>query len=196
LRRCLRPAGRNLHTYQATPSPNGRSAHHSYAARTSAAPRVADVRRGWLFGTPRLGAGFSLGPFAFRAFGTAAPARRCRPTHHQSRRIMTKKHDQRRPPRAAEPVQVYLERPDAERLGRLASQLSASKSDVLRQGLEALERQLTDRATHPALRIIGIAGPLAPPKVGYDVARQHDRFLAESEVSSWKGLRSPARRGR
>lgn len=109
---------------------------------------------------------------------------------------MNKNHDQRRPPRVAEPVQVYLERPDAERLGRLASQLSASKSDVLRQGLEALESQLTDPATHPALRIIGIAGTEAPPTIGYDVAREHDRFLAESEIASWNGPRPRPRRGR
>jgi Arc/MetJ-type ribon-helix-helix transcriptional regulator len=109
---------------------------------------------------------------------------------------MKKIDDTRRPPRVAEPVQVYLERPDAERLGRLASQLSASKSDVLRQGLEALERQLTDPATHPALRVIGIAGPEAPPKIGYDVAREHDRFLAESEIASWRAPRPKTRRGR
>lgn len=109
---------------------------------------------------------------------------------------MKKTNDRHRPPRAAEPVQVYLERPDAERLGRLTSQLSASKSDVLRQGLEALERQLTDPATHPALRVIGIAGPEAPAKIGYDVAREHDRFLAESEIASWKGPRRRSRRGR
>ena len=109
---------------------------------------------------------------------------------------MKKINDQRRPPRVAEPVQVYLERPDAERLGRLASQLSASKSDVLRQGLEALELQLTDPATHPALRIIGIAGSEAPPKARYDVAREHDRFLAESEIASWQGARPRSRRAR
>jgi hypothetical protein len=109
---------------------------------------------------------------------------------------MKQTNDARRPPRVAEPVQVYLERPDAERLGRLASQLSASKSDVLRQGLEALELQLTDPATHPALRIIGIAGAEAPPKIGYDVAREHDRFLAESEIASWKGPPPRSRRAR
>ena len=109
---------------------------------------------------------------------------------------MKKINDTSRPARVAEPVQVYLERPDAERLGRLASQLAASKSDVLRQGLEALERQLTDPATHPALRIIGIAGADAPAQIGYDVAREHDRFLAESELASWRGARPLSRRGR
>ena len=47
--------------------------------------------------------------------------------------------------RVAEPVQVYLEAPDAARLRRLADQLDTSKSDVLRRGLEALELQLRPR---------------------------------------------------
>ncbi len=51
----------------------------------------------------------------------------------------------RRTGRVAEPVQVYLDRPDRERLDRLAAQLEATKSDVLRRGLEALE-SLTRRA--------------------------------------------------
>jgi hypothetical protein len=41
--------------------------------------------------------------------------------------------------RVAEPVQVYLDRPDLERLRRLATELDATKSDVLRRGLAALE---------------------------------------------------------
>ncbi len=43
--------------------------------------------------------------------------------------------------RVAEPVQVYLDPPDRERLERLAAELEATKSDVLRQGLLALEAQ-------------------------------------------------------
>ena len=108
---------------------------------------------------------------------------------------MAKKHEHS-PSRVAEPVQVYLEAPDRDRLDRLAGQLDATKSDVLRRGLEALERQLTDPATHPALRVIGIAGGRAPAAVGYDVARQHDRFLAESEVASWTGPKSRRARAR
>lgn len=41
--------------------------------------------------------------------------------------------------RLAEPVQVYLEAPDRERLNRLTAELDATKSDVLRRGLAALE---------------------------------------------------------
>jgi len=55
---------------------------------------------------------------------------------------MKKRHEKaRRADRVAEPVQVYLEPPDKARLDRLAAQLAATKSDVLRKGLEALEGQ-------------------------------------------------------
>lgn len=43
--------------------------------------------------------------------------------------------------RVSEPVQVYLAGPDLERLERLASRLGATKSDVLRRGLSALEAE-------------------------------------------------------
>ena len=52
---------------------------------------------------------------------------------------MTKAHERRKPARVAEPVQVYLDRPDRERLERLATALDATKSDVLRRALAALE---------------------------------------------------------
>jgi len=47
----------------------------------------------------------------------------------------------KRPARVAEPVQVYLDPPDRERLDRLSAHLGTTKSDVLRRGLEALEAQ-------------------------------------------------------
>ncbi|MEK6767985.1 MAG: hypothetical protein AABY85_03230 [Gemmatimonadota bacterium] len=66
---------------------------------------------------------------------------------------MKARHDPpRKAGRVAEPVQVYLERPDRERLERLASHLDATKSDVLRRGLEALEsliRRPASRAREP-----------------------------------------------
>ena len=87
---------------------------------------------------------------------------------------------------------MYLERPDRDRLDRLAAQLDVTKSDVLRRALGALERQIMDPAEHPALRVIGLAaGARRRPSPGYDVAREHDRFLAESERTSWK----PRRKG-
>ena len=109
-------------------------------------------------------------------------------------------HREARPPdRVREPVQVYLDPADRERLERLRAQLQTSKSDVLRRGMEALERQLTDPEQHPALRIIGIAqatqvDPATDP--GYDVAREHDRFLAGGEEVSWgASLSRKANRG-
>ncbi|MGH7645131.1 MAG: hypothetical protein ACREMR_06055 [Gemmatimonadales bacterium] len=96
--------------------------------------------------------------------------------------------------RVAEPVQVYLAAADRQRLERLAEQLDATKSDVLRRGLEALERQLADPAEHPALRVIGIAQEETGPPLDYDVAREHDRFLSDSEIASWSPSRG--KRGR
>jgi len=61
---------------------------------------------------------------------------------------MTDRHESggRRPSRVGEPVQVYLTAPDRQRLERLAAELGATKSDVLRRGLEALEA-MTRRET-------------------------------------------------
>lgn len=84
--------------------------------------------------------------------------------------------------RVREPVQVYLDGPDQERLERLTSRLDATKSDVLRRGLEALEHQISDPSRHPALRIAGI---FDASDADVDAARQHDRILAEGEEESW-----------
>lgn len=107
---------------------------------------------------------------------------------------MTYRHARKRlPPRVAEPVQVYLERPDRERLERLATQLDVTKSDVLRRGLEALEHQLSDPGEHPALRVIGIAERERGRPSG-DVARDHDRYLADGEIASWSMGRAGGKR--
>ena len=105
---------------------------------------------------------------------------------------MTRHHDKPQRRRIAEPVQVYLAPLEVARLERLAAQLDATKSDVLRRGLEALERQTLDPAAHPALGIIGLAERVGPDP-GYDVARDHDRFLAEAEVRSWQSAKRKRR---
>jgi len=56
------------------------------------------------------------------------------------------------PKRVAEPVQVYLDPADRDRLERLAVQLEATKSDVLRRGLAALESQ-TRRPSEPGTAV-------------------------------------------
>ena len=53
---------------------------------------------------------------------------------------MKRGHDPNRPVRrVAEPVQVYLDPADRARRDRLARRLGATKSDVLRRSLEALD---------------------------------------------------------
>jgi Arc/MetJ-type ribon-helix-helix transcriptional regulator len=107
---------------------------------------------------------------------------------------MIQGHDNpRRRQRVAEPVQVYLEPTDRDRLERLAGQLGATKSDVLRRGLAALERHLTDPATHPALRLIAIAERETTPPAEYDVAREHDRALSDAETAAWQPRRGKRR---
>ena len=80
---------------------------------------------------------------------------------------------------AREPVQVYLDAPEQKRLERLTEELDATKSDVLRRGLVALERELFDPAHHPALQIIGIVDVDRGRDSDFDVAREHDRYLAD-----------------
>jgi len=101
-------------------------------------------------------------------------------------------------PRVSEPVQVYLKPSDQDRLRRLTEELETNKSDVLRRGLAALERQLTDPRDHPALRVIGLGAscardPAAPleGEGEHDAAREHDRFLADSETAAWEASREP-----
>lgn len=67
------------------------------------------------------------------------------------------------------------------------------ENGVHRRGIEARERQVADHATHPALRLIGIAERETAPPVGFDVVREHDRALAESETASWHAPRHKAR---
>ena len=98
----------------------------------------------------------------------------------------SRKRDSGRSDRVKEPVQVYLDGADQLRLERLAARLNSTKSDVLRRGLESLERQLSDPTQHAALRIIGLLGD-APglPSLGPDPAREIDRILADAEERSW-----------
>ena len=100
------------------------------------------------------------------------------------------KNRQRQSQGVREPVQVYMAPQDRTRLKRLTEALGTTKSDVLRRGLEALERQLLNPEHHPVLQVIGIAGEETGRQAGYDVAREHDRYLADLED------RPSARRGR
>ena len=89
------------------------------------------------------------------------------------------------------PLQVYLTPDEQQRLEGLADHLGTNKSDVVRRGLLALERELHDPAAHPALRLIGIADSERSGATVADAAREHDRLLAESEEEGW-GAASPS----
>ena len=91
----------------------------------------------------------------------------------------------RRRIREAAPLQVYLVADERDRLERLADQLDATKSDVIRRGLLALERELQSPTSHPALRLIGIADAEKPGLTPVDAARAHDHEIAEGEEASW-----------
>ena len=93
-----------------------------------------------------------------------------------------------KPARVAEPVQVYLHADDQDRLTRLTERLGTTKSDVLRRGLEALEREVRDPAAHPALKLVGL-GASRGGTGGLDAARDHDAVLADGEVRSWSADR-------
>src|ERR1051325_1470622 len=92
----------------------------------------------------------------------------------------------------AVPVQVYLGRDAQRRLDRLAAHLDATKSEILRRGLLALERDLLDPASHPALRLSGLAAGESAAS-GEDAAGDHDGVLADGEDAPW---RPPAARRR
>ena len=88
------------------------------------------------------------------------------------------------PKRVSHPVQVYLRPDQRQTLERLATRLDATKSDVLRRAIGALELQLADPEAHPALRLIGMAPTGWDPRRP-DPAREHDRVRADGEESAW-----------
>jgi hypothetical protein len=107
------------------------------------------------------------------------------------------KHHEGRAGRVSEPVQVYLAREDRQTLQRLAEHLDLSMSDVIRNALAAYEQSVLSPEAHPSLRIIGIAGDVRA-RDRYDVAVEHDRFLADISTRDAvaPGQRKPAGRKR
>src|SRR5688572_28376701 len=98
--------------------------------------------------------------------------------------------------REAAPLQVYLVADERQRLERLADQLDVTKSDVVRRGLLALERELLSPASHPALRLIGIADAEIAGVTPVDVARNHDDALTAGEEAAWsRPTPAPVKRG-
>ena len=85
----------------------------------------------------------------------------------------------------AEPVQVYLEQPDRERLERLTAQLAATKSDVLRRGLEALESLVRRPAavTHKPVKLPVFKGGALMPGVDLDDAASLLDLMEEGDAA-------------
>ncbi len=95
----------------------------------------------------------------------------------------------------AAPVQVYLDRQSRDRLDRLTERLEMTRSDVLRRGLIALERESSDPSLHPVLKLAASAADTGAA-LQYDVAREHDRFLASvAEVAPGARRRSSRKGG-
>ena len=85
---------------------------------------------------------------------------------------MTKK-----PMRVREPVQAYLDRPDADILDELTERTSLSKAEVIRQAIRRMAQDL-ELASRPGAGLSALLGSLdagldAPP----DLAARHDDYL-------------------
>lgn len=94
------------------------------------------------------------------------------------------------------PIQVYFDGEERRRLERLATQLNTTKSDVVRRGIAALERETLSPASHPALRLIGLAKSERKRRLRYDAGVEHDRIFARDERASWRPARAKRRRRR
>jgi len=87
-----------------------------------------------------------------------------------------------------EPIQVYLDRRERSRLDRLARELRLSRAEVLRQGLQSLERQQAGSLFEAFAPLLGaFDNPEAPS----DLAERHDEYLAQDLEA--RSARSPRR---
>ena len=89
------------------------------------------------------------------------------------------------PGRVREPIQVYLDRGERATLDRLARELDVSRAEVLRRGLETLQRRRA-RTIYDVLdevqRIAADEPPPPPPEPGSveeELLRIHDQKVAE-----------------
>lgn len=93
------------------------------------------------------------------------------------------------PRRVREPVQAYLGAEDAELLASLATRLSLSKAEVIRQGIRRLAQEL-ELAAQPGAGISALLGALdASPDVPIDLAARHDEYLYAERMEAPGRLR-------
>ena len=88
--------------------------------------------------------------------------------------------------RVREPVQAYLDRPDAEILDELTERTSLSKAEVIRQAIRRMAQDL-DLASRPGAGLSGLLGSLDDANPPADLAQNHDDYLY--------GPRDPAETG-
>lgn len=87
------------------------------------------------------------------------------------------------PPRQVrEPIQVYLDRAERGRLDRLARDLGLSRAEVLRRGLESLERHEA-KSFYEAFE--PLIGAFDNPDAPTDLSVNHDEYLAQDLEQEW-----------
>jgi hypothetical protein len=83
----------------------------------------------------------------------------------------------RKPMPVREPVQAYLDQPDATLLEELAERTASSKAEVIRQAIRRMAREL-DLATRPGASLAALTGSLdLVDELPADLAARHDDYL-------------------
>ena len=79
--------------------------------------------------------------------------------------------------RVREPVQAYLDKPDAELLDEIAERTSLSKAEVIRRGIRRLAQDLR-LSSRPFAGLDALTGALeAARNAPTDLAARHDAYL-------------------
>ena len=87
----------------------------------------------------------------------------------------------KKPLRAREPVQAFLDAPDSELLAELSEQTSLSKAEVIRRGIRRLAQDL-DVAGRPFAGLSALSGALdGAAGIPADLAARHDDYLYGDE---------------
>jgi Ribbon-helix-helix protein, copG family len=89
--------------------------------------------------------------------------------------------DNTRGRRVREPVQAWLDQPDAALLGDLAARLQESKAEVIRRAIRLLAQE-TELTHRPGAGLGALAGALDAAKVPTDLALNHDAYLYGDQV--------------
>ncbi len=93
----------------------------------------------------------------------------------------------KRPPRAREPLQIYITSDERRLLDRMAQETGLSRAEVLRRGLRSFARE-QPTVSSPMLEFMrDMRGSDWPA----DIGRNHDKYLEEAQLDTH---RTPRRR--